>query len=281
MARGKAAKGGTTGGAEISVPGAVSIEVSIESQRDAALEWLRQHRTQKDLDNLQRFGISASNPIGVSVANIQKLAKELGRSHALAAALWETGVYEGRMLAVFVDEPELVTARQMEQWCRDFDNWGICDTVCFHLFDRTRDRWAKVPQWCARPEEFVRRSGFALLASLAGHDRTAGEEQFLACLPLIEAAANDERNFVKKAVSWALRRVGTRSAALHSAAWELASRLAGDADATARWIGKDALRDLSRRKPAARGKKVVAKKAARKQVAASSPTSARKNSRPK
>jgi 3-methyladenine DNA glycosylase AlkD len=178
-------------------------------------------------------------------ANIQVLAKGLGRSHELAAALWDTGWYEARMLTSFVDEPARVTPAQMDRWCRDFDNWGICDTVCFHLFDRTPHAWAKVAQWSDKRDEFARRAAFALLASLAGHDKSAGDEPFLESLLLIERAATDERNFVKKAVSWALRRIGRRSTALNAAAVTVAGRLADSTQAAARWVGKDALRELT------------------------------------
>jgi 3-methyladenine DNA glycosylase AlkD len=149
-----------------------------QTAAQAAVVELKKKSTPQDRSNLARFGINASNALGVSVANIQALAKRLGRSHELAGALWDTGVYEARMLAAFVDEPERVTAAQMERWCRDFDNWGICDTLCFHLFDRTPHAWAKVKQWSGKREEFVKRAAFALLASLAGHDKTAGDELF-------------------------------------------------------------------------------------------------------
>ena len=149
------------------------------------------------------------------------------------------------MLTSFVDEPARVTPAQMDRWCRDFDNWGICDTVCFHLFDRTPHAWAKVAQWSDQPGEFVKRAAFALLASLAGHDKSASDEEFLATLPLIERAATDERNFVKKGVSWALRRIGRRNAALNAASVTLARRLADSPQAAARWVGKDALRDIT------------------------------------
>jgi 3-methyladenine DNA glycosylase AlkD len=217
-----------------------------KDQVQEALAWLRQKSTLRDRANLSRFGITADKAFGVSLANIQALGKRLGRNHELAAALWETGWYEARLLTSFVDEPERVTPAQMDRWCRDFDNWGICDTVCFHLFDRTPHAWVKVQQWSRRQDEFVKRAAFALLASLAGHDRSAGDEAFLGSLALIERAALDERNFVKKGVSWALRRIGGRSPTLHAAAVELARRLADSSDAAARWVGKDALRDLTR-----------------------------------
>ncbi len=211
-----------------------------------ALESLEQMSTKHDYDNMARFGITASKAFGVSVANIRKLAKELGRSHELAAELWETGWYEARMLSAFVDEPARVTPSQMDRWCRDFDNWGICDTLCFHLFDRTPHAWKKIEQWSDKRAEFVKRASFALLSSVALHDKKTGDEPFLESLPLIERAASDERNFVKKGVSWALRSVGRRNAALRKAAIALSRRLVDSPDAPARWIGRDALKDMMR-----------------------------------
>ena len=181
----------------------------------------------------------------MSVANIRVLAKRLGRNHNLAAALWETGWYEARMLTSFVDEPARVTPAQMERWCRDFDNWAICDTVCFHLFDKTPHAWAKVAQWSDNRHEFVKRAAFALLASLALHDKRAADELFVRCLPLVERAATDERNFVKKGVSWALRLIGRRNLALNTAAVDVAKRLSGAPDAAARWVGRDAFKELT------------------------------------
>jgi 3-methyladenine DNA glycosylase AlkD len=162
------------------------------------------------------------------------------------------------MLAAFVDDPARVTPAQMDRWCRDFDNWGICDTVCFHLFDRTPHAWKKVVPWSRRQGEFEKRAGFALLACLALHDKKADDERFVRSFPLIEKAASDDRNFVKKGVSWALRLIGHRNRALHEAAVELSRKLAASGDRAAQWVGKDALRDLTRpavlRKVASRSK---------------------------
>jgi 3-methyladenine DNA glycosylase AlkD len=202
---------------------------------------------------MARYAIVAPQAFGVSMATIKQLGKRLGRDHALAAALWETGWYEARMLAAFVDEPEKVTAAQMDRWARDFDNWAVCDHQCFHLFDRTPHAWRKIEQWSRRREEFVKRAAFALLASVALHDKKAGDAPFMRSLVLIEAAASDERNFVKKGVSWALRGVGRRSRALNAASVDTARRLAQSTDSpAARWIGRDALRELT--SPAVRGR---------------------------
>jgi 3-methyladenine DNA glycosylase AlkD len=212
---------------------------------DAALASLKRLGTKRNRDGMARYAIYSEKIFGVSVANIRNLARQFGRNHELALALWETGWYEARMLAAFVDEPARVTSAQMDRWARDFDNWAICDTVCFHLFDRTPHAFSKVAQWSRRRDEFVRRAAFALLASLGAHDKTAADAQFARCLPLIERAAADERNFVKKGVSWALRVIGRRSVALHAKAVALARRLIASEESAARWVGRDALRELT------------------------------------
>jgi 3-methyladenine DNA glycosylase AlkD len=243
----KRAIGASTGG---------GAQPSVAAQVRVALSSLERMGTARDRANLDRFGITASKVFGVSMANVQVLARRLGGSHELAAALWETGWYEARMLAAFVDEPERVTAAQMDRWCRDFDNWAICDTLCFKLFDRTPHAWAKAAQWALQRDEFVKRAGFAMFASLALHDRAAADEPFVGGLKLVERAAGDERNFVKKGVSWALRAIGRRNAALNEAAVTVARRLADSHGASKRWVGRDALKELTspmvRRRLAAR-----------------------------
>ncbi|WP_114953741.1 DNA alkylation repair protein [Sphingosinicella terrae] len=204
-------------------------------------------------EGMARYGIVASRAFGVGVGEIRRLAKASGRDQALAEALWHTGWYEARLLAVFVADPTKVTPELMDRWAADFENWADCDTACFDLFDRTRHAFAAVDRWAGDPREFVRRAAFALLASLALHDKKCEDGPFRERLALIEAAADDPRNFVKKGVSWALRAIGRRkSAALQGEARRLAERLAGSGDRTARWIGKDALRDFDKA-AAARG----------------------------
>jgi 3-methyladenine DNA glycosylase AlkD len=220
-------------------------QLPLQDEVQTALAWLESKSTQRDRENLARFAISTSKFFGVSMTNMKVLAKDLGRNHELAAALWDTGWYEARMLASLVDEPARVTAAQMDRWCRDFDNWAICDTACFCLFDRTPHAFRKVEQWSRKSDEFVKRAAFALLASLALHDKSAPDEAFADCLPLIEAAATDDRNFVKKGVSWALRAVGGRKFALHAPAVALAERLIESDSPVARWIGRDAYRELT------------------------------------
>jgi 3-methyladenine DNA glycosylase AlkD len=213
---------------------------------NSVLAWLERRGSKRNRDGMARYGIVAPKVFGVSVGDLRKKGKELGRRHDQAVALWKTGWYEARMLAAFVGEPDRLTAAQMDRWCRDFDNWAICDHLCFHLFDRTPHAYSKVAQWAKRREEFVRRAAFALAASLALHDKNAPDRSFEKMLPLIERAATDDRNFVKKGVSWALRGIGARNSALHAASVTLARRLAASDDPSSRWIGKDAIRDLTR-----------------------------------
>jgi 3-methyladenine DNA glycosylase AlkD len=216
------------------------------------LAWLKRKGTRRNVEGMARYGIVAERVFGVGVAPLRGLAKRIGTDHALAKALWKSGWYEARMLATMVADPMRLTKRQMNAWAADFDNWAICDTACFVLFDRTPHAWERARAWSRSPREFVKRAGFALMASLAGHARTAPDAKFLAFLPLIEKGAADGRNFVKKGVSWALRRIGHRSRALHAAAVSAARRLAASDVPSCRWVGKDTLRDLER--PAVRAK---------------------------
>lgn len=238
----------------------------LAKQVQAALATLESLGAKRDLENLARFGITAKHALGVSMAKIQKLAKTLGRNHELADALWDTGCYEARLLTAYVAEPARVTPAQMDRWCKDFDNWAVCDTLCFHLFDRVPHAWDKIRKWSSQRPEFVKRTAFALMASIAGHDKLAGDEVFLEGLTLIERAASDERNFVKKAVSWALRRIGRRNQTLHRACVELSARLAASADTTERWVGRDAHKELT----SAAVERAVRAKSAREETQAAS-----------
>jgi 3-methyladenine DNA glycosylase AlkD/uncharacterized protein YdhG (YjbR/CyaY superfamily) len=211
----------------------------------AKLESLATPRIRNEMG--PRYGIQTKKAFGIAVGTLQKLAKEIGKNHDLALDLWKTGWYEARMLAAFIDEIEEVTPLQMDSWCNDFDNWGICDTVCFKLFDQSPHAFEKIPKWCKRKEEFVRRGGFALMACVALHNKDAAEEKFATCFPLIEAAADDDRNFVKKSVNWALRSLGhVHSHSIKLAALALAKKLAASENVTARWIGKDAAKSLEK-----------------------------------
>lgn len=212
----------------------------------AVLAWLERRGSKKNRDGMARYAITAPQVFGVSVGDLRVYAKTIGRDHQLAQELWNSGWYEARMLAGFVDDPALVTPAQMDRWARDFDNWAVCDHSCFHLFDKTPHAYGKAAKWAASRQEFVKRAAFALIASLALHDKKAPDATFRGFLPLIEKAADDDRNFVKKGVSWALRGIGHRSPAMRAEALKVARKLATSTVPPARWVGKDAIRDLSR-----------------------------------
>jgi 3-methyladenine DNA glycosylase AlkD len=214
--------------------------------KNEILKWLEKKGSRRNREGMARYGIVAPKAFGVPMGAMLKIAKEHGKDHRLAGALWRSGWHEARLLAAMVDDPQRVTRAQMEAWVKDFNNWAICDTVCWHLFDYTPFAWVKLRTWSASPREFVKRAAFAMIAGQAGHNKAATEAQFLALFPIIAKGAGDERNFVKKAVSWALRRIGHRSPPLHTAAMELAKRLGASETPSCRWVGKDALRDLSR-----------------------------------
>jgi 3-methyladenine DNA glycosylase AlkD len=217
----------------------------VEDQVELALTWLKRHSTRATLDGMARYAIPSDHAYGVSMKDIKALGKTLGRDHRLAVALWDTGVYEARMLASFVGDPQQLTPAQMDRWCRTFDNWAFCDAMSFNLFDRTPHAWAKVAEWSTRRREFEKRTAFALLWSLTVHDKRAGDAAFEQGLAFIEREAGDERHFVKKATNMALRAIGKRNRALNAAAVTVARRLASSKDASARWVGEDALRELT------------------------------------
>lgn len=207
---------------------------------------LERRGSRKNRDGMARYGIVAKKAFGVSVSDLRAMAKKIGRDHGLAAALWKTRWYEARLLAVFVDDPAKVTSRQMDSWAKGFENWADCDTACFHLFDKTPFAWRKIEQWSRSDSEFVKRAAFALLASVALHDKTEKDAPFVKSFRLIVRGSGDDRNFVKKGVSWALRGIGHRNPKLRAAAMPVAGELARSDAASARWIGRDAIRDLGR-----------------------------------
>ncbi len=205
---------------------------------------LQQHADPRAAEGMARFGIRSAHVLGISIPVLRKTAKELGKDHALALELWASGLHEARILASMIDDPRLVTEPQMEVWVADFDTWDVCDQVCGNLFDKTPYAYQKAAEWCHREQEFVRRAGFVLMAELAVHDKQAVEEAFLSFFPLIKQYATDERNFVKKAVNWALRQIGKRSARLRVSAIEWAEEIGAMDSRAARWIAKDALKEL-------------------------------------
>lgn len=213
---------------------------------DEAVAMLRDRATKKTLEGMGRYGLPSTHALGVAVGDLHEVAKAIGTDHALAAELWKTGIYEARLLCSFIDDPALVTPAQMDRWMRDFDNWGICDTVAFKLFDRTPHALAKVDAWARESGEFQKRASFALLASVALHRRDLDDREFERRLPLIEQAASDDRNFVKKSLSWALRAIAGRGGELRTSVIGLCDRLVDSKAPSARWIAKDVLRQLAR-----------------------------------
>ena len=193
---------------------------------------------------MARFGITG-NTAGVSLAAMKPIAKRYARNHALAAALWQSGLHEARIMACDLDEPARVTAQQMDRWAADFDNWALTDGACLHLFVKTPFVEDKIRQWAKDEREFVRRAAFALIAVYAVHGKAIPDKTFAGFLEPVERHATDPRNYVRKSVSWALRQIGKHSLVLHGPALALARKLAASDDKSARWVGKDAVRELT------------------------------------
>lgn len=196
------------------------------------------------LEGMSRFGIDTRNALGVTVTELRGLARRLGRNHDLAAALWESEIHEARILATMVDDPAHVTEAQMERWVSDLGSWDLCDQLCGNLFDRTPFVSDMALRWSRREAEFVKRAGFALMASSAVHRKDLPDARFEMFLPAIRAQASDDRNYVKKAASWALRQIGKRSLGLHRKAIATARQIERIDSRSARWIARDVLREL-------------------------------------
>ena len=196
------------------------------------------------LAGMAKYGITVEGRLGVSVPDMRKLAKELGRDHKLALDLWRTGIAEARIVAGMIGDPARLTEEHMEEWVKGIDSWDVCDQVCMNLFEKNQLAWKKIVDWSGREEEFVKRTAFSLIACLAWHDKKASDEKFIELLPLIVREATDERNFVKKAVNWALRNIGKRNLNLNEAALKAAKEIKQLHSKTARWIAADAIREL-------------------------------------
>lgn len=214
------------------------------SRLQHALALLHDNARPQALDSLEHFGIVGDGRLGLSVPAMRGIARTLGRDHTLAQALWDTGIPDARIVASMVAEPALLTSRQMDAWVKGFAAWDVCDQTCLNAFVKSPLAWGKVDAWATRKPEFERRAAFSLLATLAVHDKKAGDQAFIAALALVEAAADDERNFVKKAVNWALRGIGKRNATLRAEAIAAALRIQQQGSRSARWIAADALREL-------------------------------------
>jgi len=205
---------------------------------------LKEKARLENVAGMARYGMTSENRLGISVPDMRKLAKETGKNHALALELWKTGIPEAQIVAALVGEPDKLTEEQMEDWVRDINSWDVCDQVCMNLFEKSPLAWKKINDWSKREEEFVKRMAFALIACIAWHDKNMEDVKFIELLPLIKRESTDERNFVKKAVSWALRHIGKRNQNLNKAAIKMAKEIGKIDSKSARWISSSAIKEL-------------------------------------
>jgi 3-methyladenine DNA glycosylase AlkD len=211
---------------------------------DDVLEELKAKAEPENVKGMARYGMTAHGRLGVSVPDMRKIAKEVGKDHQLSLELWQTGIPEAQIVAAMLADPQELTETQMEDWVVDINSWDVCDQVCMNLFEKTPLAWEKILDWSEREEEFVKRTAFALIACLAWHDKAVDDESFIQVLPVIKRGAKDERNYVKKAVNWALRNIGKRNPNLNRAAIEAAREIQGNDSKSARWIASHAIREL-------------------------------------
>jgi len=212
------------------------------------ISWIKSQSDPEALKGQSRFGITTKNNFGVSINKLRPFAKNIGKDHKLASELWTTKIHEARLLATMIDEPEKVTESQMEKWVKDFNSWDICDQCCSNLFDKTKYAYQKAFEWSKRKEEYTKRAGFVLMAVLSVHDKKTSDKEFEKFFKVIKREAKDERNYVRKAVNWALRQIGKRNALLNEKAIEAAKQIFKLESKTAKWIASDALRELTNQK---------------------------------
>ena len=208
------------------------------------LDKLQSKAKPDQLEGMAKYGMAVERRLGVSVPDMRKLAKEIGKDHKLALVLWKTGIAEARLVAAMVGDPDKLTEEQMEDWVKGIDSWDVCDQVCMNLFEKNQLAWKKIVDWSERQEEFVKRTAFSLIACLAWHDKKASDAKFIELFPVIKRGATDERNFVKKAVNWALRNIGKRNLNLNKAAINTAKEIQRLDSKAARWVASDTLREL-------------------------------------
>ncbi len=199
----------------------------------------------KAVEGMARYGINPQNTYGVSIPNLRKIARETGINHALAQELWASGIHEARILASMIDDPSMATEEQLESWVKDFDSWDVCDQCCMNLFEKTGFAYRKAVEWSESDKEFVKRAGFVLMARLAVSDKNADDEIFETFFPIIKREASDNRNYVKKAVNWALRQIGKRNINLNKKAILIAGEIQKMDSRSAKWIASDAIRELT------------------------------------
>ena len=212
------------------------------------LDQLKSLENEKNRQGMQRFGINTGQALGISIKTLRQMARKYRSDHQLALELWKSQIHEARLLAVLIDDPQQLTEQQMEEWVNDIQSWDLCDQACSNLFDKWPGAYQKARQWATRKEEFVKRAGFVLMAALSVHDKKAPDEYLTQFFPDIEREATDSRNFVKKAVNWALRAIGKRNTPLNHQATELSRKLSESNDKTASWVGRDALKELESQK---------------------------------
>lgn len=215
---------------------------------EEAIKKLKSMASPKDVEGMARFGINPKNNLGISIYKLRPLAKEIGENHELALKLWDSGIHDARLLAVFIEDPEKVNEEQMDSWANDFDSWDVCDQACTSLFDLTSFAYKKVFDWAERDEEFVKRAAFSIIAGLAVHDKKADDSKFEEFFSLIKKQSTDDRNYVKKAVNWALRNIGKRNLKLNKKAIQLAKEIQKIDSKSAKWIASDAIRELTSKK---------------------------------
>lgn len=215
---------------------------------DKIKKYLKPLGSEKNREGMQRFGIRFKDAYGVSIPVLRKLAKEYKGNHELALELWETKIHELMLLAIFIDDYKQVSEKQMEKWVKDFESWDICDQCCSNLFDKTSFAYKKIFEWTKSKKEFIKRAGFVLMATISVHNKKLDDEVFLEFFPLLEREAYDERNFVRKAVNWALRQIGKRSKFLFNEAIKLAENISKQESKSAKWIASNALREFKTKK---------------------------------
>jgi 3-methyladenine DNA glycosylase AlkD len=228
---------------------------------DDVIAELRRHASPKNVEGQARFGIATGQALGIPVPTLRAIAKRCGTNHELAVELWDSGIHEARHVAAMVEDTKTVTKKQLDAWARDLDSWDVCDGFAYGFVDKTPHAYDLAMKWSNSKHEFVKRAAFATMAGLAVHDKKAPDEKLLQFLPIIERESGDDRNFVRKAVNWALRQIGKRNLACNSAAIASAERIRATGTKSGRWIAADALRELhsyavqTRLKPAARQRK--------------------------
>jgi len=215
---------------------------------EEVIEKLKSLYSPENVKGMARYGINPTNNLGISIYKLRPFAKEIGTNHKLALQLWDSGIHDARLLAVFIEDSARVTEEQMDSWAADFDSWDVCDQACTSLFDRSPFAWKKIFEWAESDQEFVKRAAFSIIAGLAVHDKKVSDEQFLEFTSLIKRNAIDERNYVKKAVNWALRNIGKRNINLNEKAIQTAREIQKIDSKSARWIASDAIRELTSEK---------------------------------